>query len=533
MAILTRRLPAAAFCLAFAVVCQPLSALAQSCDAVSNQVYGGVAADPETWPFVASIQAVTGSKREGFCSGSVIAPNWVLTAAHCLHPLRSLAAGPADFLNGPEDAQVPGRRIGVTLGATQLGGATAANHYKVVEVVPHPDYARRAAFARENAATVKAFRRALGWLAPTEGDDLALLKLDRPFTLRASTLSANGDADPNAGASVFVAGFGARDDLPGQSAVDAAGFATFSPSLELRTAENFISGDAECRTRWAKYLVGPEQICSEHPREEAKRTGVARRGSCGGDSGGPLVAQTAEGCAIQVGTVSWSSRKCATTEVETVFMRVSAYRSWIDAVTGLRPTNVNAVADAGQAPAVSAAPDVTPPGKLNQIRRQLEALLGASAQTLDISLDGRTEFALGERIRFTAKSPVTGRLLMLGIDGGRKLYVLYPNNIEGPAEVVVLQAGAETAVPRQGAFQVVEPTGDAALIAVVFPPTVNLPSDIVDEVRTKSFQQVATIDAPAPALTKVVEAVREALESGVTAPGDWSYGIVEYTVRAE
>lgn len=38
--------------------------------------------DDGTWPFMASIHGGPGQKF--FCGGSLIAPNWLITAGHCI-----------------------------------------------------------------------------------------------------------------------------------------------------------------------------------------------------------------------------------------------------------------------------------------------------------------------------------------------------------------------------------------------------------------------------------------------------------------
>ncbi len=61
------------------------SALAQA-PLPPEQHYGEIA-DPSVWPFsaVGRVNRTTRSDERGFCTGTLVAPNLVLTAAHCLY----------------------------------------------------------------------------------------------------------------------------------------------------------------------------------------------------------------------------------------------------------------------------------------------------------------------------------------------------------------------------------------------------------------------------------------------------------------
>ncbi|MEQ1636924.1 MAG: serine protease [Methylococcales bacterium] len=51
--------------------------------AVQPKILGGEAAGLNAWPWMAGL-VLSGSKSNVFCGGSLVAPDWVLTAAHCM-----------------------------------------------------------------------------------------------------------------------------------------------------------------------------------------------------------------------------------------------------------------------------------------------------------------------------------------------------------------------------------------------------------------------------------------------------------------
>ena len=53
-------------------------------DGRTSRIVGGATAEPNEYPWQASLQYRSGTRWYHFCGGSLIAPNWILTAAHCL-----------------------------------------------------------------------------------------------------------------------------------------------------------------------------------------------------------------------------------------------------------------------------------------------------------------------------------------------------------------------------------------------------------------------------------------------------------------
>ncbi|EDL81021.1 rCG31213, isoform CRA_c [Rattus norvegicus] len=49
-----------------------------------SRVVGGQEASPNSWPWQVSLQYLSSGKWHHTCGGSLVANNWVLTAAHCI-----------------------------------------------------------------------------------------------------------------------------------------------------------------------------------------------------------------------------------------------------------------------------------------------------------------------------------------------------------------------------------------------------------------------------------------------------------------
>jgi secreted trypsin-like serine protease len=285
-ALLSGALTTGLFATGLALGVSALTTPAQAfCD--DGRVMGGCVTSIDEFPWQVSLFRTGGGTQLGshFCGGSVVAPRWVLTAAHCIE----------DFL--PTDPSP----MAVYFGSTSLeaGGQIV----DVQTIYGHPDY------------------RGVG------SDDIALLELRNPISVTPVTLSMDVEARDleRVGAEAIVIGWGntpGQRDLSGtvgmkggESVVQTVD--VFETSPLLLGAEVPVVDNARCDERG-----DPEAICAGYRSRPVD--------ACAGDSGGPLMVRTREGY-VQVGLVSGGTLCVDEGERFSIYTRVSAYEDWIRA----------------------------------------------------------------------------------------------------------------------------------------------------------------------------------------------------------
>ena len=230
-------------------------------------------ADAVRYPYVAALSRVSGADRVYFCAGTLVAPRWILTAAHCFH--------------SPGGARISSRSVYAAVGQDRLGAAGDEVQVGVDRIFVHPGYDQG-----------------------TQSNDIALVRLS---DVAGPLIADTGGADPRTATAL---GFGSfyEGRLAG-NALLRTGAPAAQLSDRLRRAALRVVDPARCADLGT---AGDESLCASAGPSDA----------CIGDSGGPLVAEEPQGQDRLVGIVSLGSG-CAVAEPVVRYTRVEPYAAWI------------------------------------------------------------------------------------------------------------------------------------------------------------------------------------------------------------
>ena len=294
----------------------PLSRVTESRAAEGHsRVFGGKEAQSGAYPFQVALLAsrrlddsAESQINAQFCGGSLIAPGWVLTAAHCLVD---------------QGQPIPATAVTALVGATALD--EGARH-AVAEVIVHPGY---------NTANLD---NDIGLLKLAEDSDAPVIRLiDKDLEEGAATVIGWGRMDNG---SFPVNLMEADIELTGNNACNAGikeiyardlglVLRNFAPRMRY-SAEGVTAATQAIAATMGDPLTG-NMLCAG--------TTDGARDACNGDSGGPLFVSEGDE-RVQVGVVSWgegpmdASAACGHANAYGVYTRVHNYLDWIAEATG-------------------------------------------------------------------------------------------------------------------------------------------------------------------------------------------------------
>jgi secreted trypsin-like serine protease len=239
--------------------------------APSQAIVGGHDAAAGAYPSIAEVHLA----KSFLCTGTLIAPDWVLTAGHCGSITGSAVATPVSF---------PGPLIDVYIGSTKAGqGESVA----VSEAIVSPSYLL------------------------TQGYDVTLLHLSSASTKTPTKIAGAGEtASWAAGTTETIVGWGATSE--GGDTPDT-----------LQEAQVPVTTDATCASAYSEFDA-KTMLCAGYPQGGTD--------TCQGDSGGPMYG-TVGGALRVVGATSFGEG-CARPNKPGVYARVgdTALRTWIASV---------------------------------------------------------------------------------------------------------------------------------------------------------------------------------------------------------
>ncbi len=289
---------------------------------IQIQIVGGQLADPGEWPWQVALIGSNNNPASHdfwnspgyqFCGGSLIDPQWVLTAGHCV--------------TEDNGSVTPASAIDIVVGIYDLIPPPADYGYQrrdVIQIIRHSAF-------NDN----------------TLNNDIALLKLSSPITIGGSGATKTGiiplvpsNIGSLTGINSWVTGWG------NTSTTSTGNYPELLNEVQLPIISNSVCNNAlHYNGEITDYM-----LC-------AGIDPAGGKDACQGDSGGPLVVDN-DGQWNLAGIVSWGYG-CGDPLNPGVYTRVSNYVSWVNTNVDLTPPTVVASVRASADPANTASVNFT------------------------------------------------------------------------------------------------------------------------------------------------------------------------------
>ncbi|KAJ2475975.1 hypothetical protein IWW56_005161 [Coemansia sp. RSA 2131] len=251
------------------------------------RIIGGSVASSNEFQSTAYLEMYDGGNTRNRCTGSLIAPNVVVTAGHCIYKTDFIKYTASQF------------QVGITH-EIPTSSSVLFEGYSVAKVIPHPKFSMMDLV-----------------------DDVALLILKQSVPASGGTPIKIYSGAYSTDTPIRAAGFGLTDPLD-----------SLSISGQLMAVDLAIGSKSIC-SRNSDTYNSKTQICTD---------GTAGKDTCQGDSGGPLVTPVDNGSQktallglTSYGTVSDSNPDglCAAKGSSGYYTNLSAYVDWIAEMANL------------------------------------------------------------------------------------------------------------------------------------------------------------------------------------------------------
>jgi secreted trypsin-like serine protease len=488
------------------VSAQPVKeALRELSPSVNLRILGGLPTAEGAWPWqVMVIVPLTVEGRVGMCGGSLISPQWVLTAAHCFADEEVDRSRPIQVAERSAISKAP-RYADVDWKSAHL----------VASPILHPRYDHK-----------------------TTENDIALLHLSEPARSQTVPLLLVGnrvlESPP---ASAVVTGWGNLREIKtvGNDLIDAVTQAKVqeedvAPRRLMEVEIPLVAVD-QCRVSYGKVhgVIDERTLCAGFPE--------GGRDSCQGDSGGPMVVHTKRGRWVQVGVVSWG-RGCGRKGIPGIYTRVSAFGDWIRSTVG------SDLAAVGEQQPQQPPPQEQEPPQADETPEpdQPANPLFENPAGLAIAFEQGDEVRVGDLVSYRVTTQKPGYLMVFDATPDGKLTLVFPNahSLESPTGAAskssFVQPGRPLLIPdyrnqyRGFNVRITEPRGQGIIVAVLADaPLTSLGTPPAPKTFASSQEAVAAIGQVRRELTRGLRADASS-GGGLLQPG-WSAAVHVYTIR--